>query len=119
VSAAEGAGDARTATLFHLAVGDEWSANATEQYVPAAFADESFIHLSYRDQLTGVYERYYAGRTDLVVLEIDRSRLLAGVGTDVLREESSPTTGEAFPHLYAPLPRHAVQRVHDIGWLTR
>lgn len=110
------------ATLFHLAVRDEWLASAAgDTYAPAAFASERFIHCSYRGQLAGVYARYYAGRTDLVVLEIDRGHLVALVGAAALRDELSPTTGELFPHVYAALPRAAVHATHaaraigDIG----
>ena len=101
-------------TLFHLAVRDEWlAAAAGDTYAPAAFASERFIHCSYRGQLPGVYARYYAGRTDLVVLEIGRENLVALVGAAALRDELSPTTGELFPHVYAALPRAAVHATHS------
>lgn len=117
MSAAAGADPAsgdRT-TLFHLAVRDEWHADAAgTTYVPAAFASEGFVHCSYRGQLAGVYRRYYAGRRDLVVLELDRAAIDAAVGADAVVEEPSPATGELFPHLYAALPRAAVRQVHDV-----
>lgn len=102
-------------TLFHLAVHDEWHAAAAgTTYVPAAFASEGFVHCSFAHQLRGVYGRYYAGRTDLVVLVFDRAALEAAVGAVALREEASPSTGELFPHVYAPLPRDAVHAVLDL-----
>ena len=109
------------ATLFHLAVRDEWlAAGAGDTYAPSAFASEGFIHCSYREQLSGVYARYYRGRTDLVVLEIGREHLVALAGAAALRDELSPTTGELFPHVYAALPRaavHAARAIHDIGYM--
>lgn len=102
-------------TLFHLAEIAEWqSAQASGAYVPLAFAAESFIHTAHRDQVEGVYGRYYAGRTDLVVLEIDRAAVVDVVGAERVIEELSPSTGDVFPHIYAPLPVVAVRAVHDI-----
>ena len=118
MNAARGGRDAPhdRATLFHLAVRDEWHATAAEDtYAPAAFAAESFVHCSYRDQLPGVRERYYTGRTDLVVLEIDRAALEAVVGAGAVLDEPSPLTGELFPHVYAQIPRAIVREVHGSG----
>lgn len=108
------------ATLFHLAAPDEWDAAASDlAYAPGAFAVESFIHCSYREQLDGVYQRYYAGRDDLVLLEIDRGSLEQFVGASLVIDESSTATGELFPHVYAPLPHAAVRAVRDLDWFRR
>ena len=102
------------APLFHLAALDEWLADVAGAYAPATFASENFIHCAYREQLAGVYARYYAGRTDLVVLEIDPAVLRTRVGAAALRDEPSAVTGELFPHVYAALPRDAVRATHAI-----
>ena len=103
-------------TLYHLAVLEDWNADAAgTTYVPAAFASEGFVHCSFRGQLAGVYDRYYAGRDDLVVLVFDRDALAEAVGAAAIREEQSPSTGELFPHVYAPLPRAAVREVLDLA----
>lgn len=47
-------------------------------------------------------ERYFAGRDDLVLLEIDPARLRAE-----LKYEPAPD-GELFPHVYGPLNIDAV-----------
>jgi uncharacterized protein (DUF952 family) len=91
--------------LFHIAEAAVWQA-AGQEYVPPAYAAEGFIHLSCRDQLAGVGERYYRGVPGLVLLEI-RYETVA----ERLRWEPSPATGEDFPHLYGPLPRDAVVSV--------
>jgi glutathione S-transferase len=108
------------ATLFHLAARDEWDAAVSAHaYAPGAYAVESFIHCSYREQLDGVYQRYYLGRDDLVVLEIDRGALEQIVGAARVIDESSTATGELFPHVYAPLPHAAVRAVRDLDWFRR
>jgi len=53
-------------------------------------------------QLPSVVERYFAGRNDVVLLRIDRSRLRS----PVRYEQSEP--GEHYPHLYGPLDLRAV-----------
>jgi uncharacterized protein (DUF952 family) len=53
--------------------------------------------------------RLYAGRTDLVLLNVDPDRLSAPVRW----EPGVPTDPESmlFPHLYGPLPADAVTSV--------
>jgi uncharacterized protein (DUF952 family) len=73
------------------------------------------VHCSYASQVAATVARHYAGRGDVVLLEIDEARLDAPV-----REEPSPVTGESFPHVYGPIERHAVVDVHDLArWLGR
>jgi len=51
-----------------------------------------------------VIERYYQGRDDLVLLELDR-----GAFTKTLVEED-PGNGEMFPHLYGYIPLSAMTK---------
>ena len=104
--------------IFHLASNEEWhdAHAAGTTYVPAAFADEGFIHCSYRHQLAGVVDRYYRDRCDLVVLEIDPVALRACIGTEMLVDEPS-SSGELFPHVYAPLPCSVVRVVHPLAFV--
>ncbi|MEU9394909.1 DUF952 domain-containing protein [Streptomyces sp. NPDC048324] len=66
-------------------------------------AQEGFIHCSTRAQLPGTARRFFADLDDLVVLVIDPDRL------DVpLKYETDRPGGEAFPHVYGPIPVAAV-----------
>ena len=65
-----------------------------------------FIHLSWKQQLIGTFERFYADAGPVRVLEIDPSRLTAPLRADAI------PTGDQFPHLYGPLPLTAVLDVH-------
>jgi uncharacterized protein (DUF952 family) len=97
--------------LFHIAEPAEWAAVGDgDTYAPAAFAREGFVHCSYPEQVAATAARHYAGRTDLLLLEIDPSRL----GAPVI-EEPSPTTAEPFPHVYGPIARDAVIAVHPFS----
>lgn len=98
--------------LLHVALADEYDAARAEQathYAPGAFASEGFVHLCRPHQLAGVLARYFTGRDDLVLLALD-----AGSFDAELREEDTTGRGEAFPHLYGPVPFAAVQAARAI-----
>ena len=108
---------ARATPLFHLALADEWLAavRGGEHYdrstVGASLAEVGFIHCSFAEQVGPTRQRYYADRSDVVLLEIDPDRLV-----DVeVRVEDLHGTGEAFPHLYGPLPLDAVVEARHLG----
>lgn len=106
--------DALGVTLLHICGTDEWHAGDGDVYVPDAYAADGFIHLSRPDQVVRPANRFYAGRTDLVLLVIDGDRLRP----DALRWEPSVVpddAGELFPHLYEPLPRAAVVDVVEFA----
>ena len=92
--------------LFHIAEQPFWDAAvvSSEYRVPSLDA-EGFIHLSTRAQFVATANRYYIGRSDLILLEVDESTL------EDLRYEVS-TNDELFPHLYGVLPVSVVVRTH-------
>jgi uncharacterized protein (DUF952 family) len=70
----------------------------------ASLAEVGFVHCCFAEQLDGVVSRHCAGVTDpLVLLEIDPTR----VDADIVVEDLTGS-GEAFPHVYGPIPVHAV-----------
>jgi uncharacterized protein (DUF952 family) len=94
--------------IFHITSrheADEASRSGT--YVPRDFEREGFVHCSYGHQLAAVADRLFRGRTDLVVLQIDPSRLAAPV---ILENLEGGT--ESFPHVYGPIPMTAVVEIH-------
>jgi uncharacterized protein (DUF952 family) len=90
-------------TIYHLALRDEWDAavSAGQPYrrstVGRSLDEEGFIHCSFADQVEDTASRYYAGRDDVVLLTIDPDQLEAEVVVE-----------GGFPHIYGPLPHHAV-----------
>lgn len=99
-------------TLLHICPRDEWlRARATGAVTPPSLEDMGFVHLSTPDQVHLPANRLFHGRTDLVLLHIDPSRLAA----DVRFEPGVPEDPESmrFPHLYGPLPVDAVVEVVD------
>lgn len=99
------------AELYHLADRSEWleAAAAGEYRVSTrgvTLAEQGFIHCSLPHQLRGVAEQYYADADDLVLLVIDSARV-----TSPIRYETATGGGEAYPHIYGPLPAEAVTGV--------
>lgn len=63
---------------------------------------DGFVHLSGPDQLARTAAKFFAGKTDLVLLAIDPGRL-----GDGLRWEGA-AGGALYPHYYGRLPIAAV-----------
>jgi uncharacterized protein (DUF952 family) len=99
-----------TSVLLHLCSAGDWSmAQVHGELRPESLTDVGFIHLSTPEQVHLPANRLYRGRGDLVLLHINPTHLDSpirwelGVATD---PESM-----VFPHLYGPLPVHAVINV--------
>jgi len=93
--------------LYHITSAEQaHAARQSGTYRPAGFAAEGFMHCSYRHQVSGVANRLFGGRADLVVLEIDRRRLSCKVV-----DENLEGGDELFPHVYGPLPMSAVTSI--------
>jgi uncharacterized protein (DUF952 family) len=96
--------------IFHITTSQEWNnALQTGSYEPASLKEEGFIHCSQHEQLAGVFERYFAGKTDLVRLSIDPSKLKSR-----LIYEWSPSLADTFPHIYGPINTDAVVKTETI-----
>jgi uncharacterized protein (DUF952 family) len=106
--------------IHHLAIGEEWREAVSRggpyerSTVGRDLADEGFIHCSTASQVEATASRYYAEHEDVVVLEIAPELLDAEI-----RVEDLAGTGEAFPHVYGPLPLAAVRAVVPLRtWLA-
>ena len=95
-------------TLFHITSAEEArDAIRAGIYAPRAFEAEGFIHCSYARQVCEVANRIFSGRSDLVLLEIDRSKLACEV-----IDENLEGGAQLFPHIYGRLPVGAVVKTH-------
>lgn len=96
--------------IFHIATDADWrrtleTGTYTTSTVGRTLDEEGFIHASRRDQVSGVFDRYYAGLGEhLVLLTIDPRRLDAEVRLD-------PVGDDTYPHVYGPVNRSAVVEV--------
>ncbi|UFN44328.1 DUF952 domain-containing protein [Nocardioides okcheonensis] len=93
--------------IFHIATDADWrraleTGTYTTSTVGRTLAEEGFIHASRRDQVQGVFDRYYAGLDEhLVLLTIDPRRLDAEVRVD-------PVGDDTYAHVHGPINRSAV-----------
>ena len=92
------------ATAFKILTAEEWTAFQAEGRFEGSTADrkDGFIHLSAAEQVEGTLATHYAGRTGLILVEVD----LDSLGDAVRWEESRG--GALFPHLFDVLPLAAV-----------
>jgi glutathione S-transferase len=100
--------------LFHLALKGDWEQaqdSGTYQWSTRGMrlTEVGFIHCSWQEQVPKTFERFYADAGEIVLLEIDPTRL-----TSPLRADAIPT-GDLFPHLYGPLPIEAVRSITPYG----
>ena len=94
---------------FHITTAREWErAQRDGALEPPSLREVGFVHLSTEDQWPRTSARFFAGRTDLVLLSIDPARVRGSV-----RFEQAD--GEAVPHLYAPLETSAVVQVATLA----
>jgi uncharacterized protein (DUF952 family) len=97
-------------TIYHVTTQPEWDAAVKQgAYESASLKEEGFIHCSQEAQVSGVLERYFAGKTNLVKLVIDTDKL-----TSRWVYEWSPSTADTFPHVYGPINTSAVTSVEKI-----
>jgi uncharacterized protein (DUF952 family) len=93
-------------TILHITSRTAWeAAQQAGAYTAPSLETEGFIHFSTPEQVAWVAQRFYAGQTDLVLLEVDPALLAA----ELRYEESVP--GQWFPHLYGALNLDAVRAV--------
>jgi uncharacterized protein (DUF952 family) len=97
--------------LFHItSEAEAKEAQRAGEYAPRAFEAEGFIHCSYAHQVPGTLDRIFKGRTDLVVFEIDPSKLPC-----LVVEENLEGGTQLFPHIYGRLPMSAVVSIINTG----
>ena len=96
--------------IYHVTTKQDW-----ELAIKKGFFDEpsllleGFIHNSTEAQVSGVLQRYYLGKTDLLLMHIDESKLHAE-----LKYELSPSVNEMFPHVFGKINLDAVVKIVDI-----
>jgi uncharacterized protein (DUF952 family) len=103
--------------ILHIVARADWnSALARGIYAPPSLGIEAdgFIHCSTTAQILGTANRFYRGRTGLVILCIDESRLEAAPKYEPPDPALGETTANLFPHLYRALNLDAVVSVIDL-----
>jgi uncharacterized protein (DUF952 family) len=95
--------------IYHITTVQDWRSQENKaEFFPADYSKEGFIHCCTPSQLSGVLERYFKGKTDLVLIQLDESKLTAELKYEI------STNDEQFPHLYGPINREAVMKVDGL-----
>lgn len=89
----------------------DWRAAVAEGRYDGSAVDlaDGYIHLSAADQLAVTAAKYYAGQTDLMLVEVD----LTILGDALIWEPSRG--GALFPHIYGPLPVAATRAARALS----
>lgn len=97
--------------ILHITTPDAWAdAIARGAYTADSLETDGFIHCSEEQQVPWVLQRHFSGRTGLLLLHIDPSRLDAEV-----KYENLEGGTELFPHVYGPIPVSAVVEVSPVS----
>ncbi|GAC68901.1 DUF952 domain-containing protein [Gordonia soli] len=93
--------------LVHLIGREEWAtAQENGRWEPGSLAEVGFVHLSALEQVHLPANVLYVGRSDLLALVIDPSRVAAPIKWEP--GDPDDPASLPFPHLYGPLPVDAV-----------
>jgi uncharacterized protein (DUF952 family) len=98
--------------ILHICPRATWENALSEGvYEGDTLATQGYIHCSTPELVHLPATALFRGRTDLLLLQIDESRL----PVPVTWEDGDPPhpDGKLFPHLYAALPLQAVVAVTD------
>jgi uncharacterized protein (DUF952 family) len=89
--------------VFKIVATEEWrAAEAAGEFTGAAVdLADGYIHFSSAAQAPETAAKWFAGRTDLILVAVDAEALTA-LHWEVSRGD------QLFPHLYGPLPMSAV-----------
>lgn len=91
--------------VFHITHSQQWEAAKQVGFYRGDTLDtEGFIHCSTLPQVTRSANKFFAGKTGLLLLSIDSDKVQA----EIKYEEAA---GELFPHIYGPLNVGAVVQV--------
>jgi len=98
--------------IYHITTKLEWEeAQRIGMYEADSLQKEGFIHMSHEHQIAGVLSRYFQGKTALVKLSVDETKLISEI-----KNELSPSLQETFPHVYGAINLDAVV---DVQYLVR
>ncbi|MEG4421360.1 DUF952 domain-containing protein [Microcoleus sp. LAD1_D5] len=91
--------------IFHITQSQQWEkAKQLKSYRGDTLDSEGFIHCSTLPQVVKSANKFFVGKTGLLLLCIDSGK----VQSEIKYEDAS---GDSFPHIYGPLNVDAVLKV--------
>jgi uncharacterized protein (DUF952 family) len=102
--------------ILHITSRAEWAdAQMKGEYTAPSLAAEGFIHCSTEKQVLHVANAFYRGRKDLMLLNIDETKLKPELKWEPPAGPPAPGISESdlFPHIFGPINLAAVASVLD------
>ena len=90
--------------IFHIADQKTWQgAKDNPEYLGDTLSIHGFIHCCTSEQIERVLKKWFEGKENLVLLELDTDILSAPI-----KYENLEGGEELFPHIYGPINTNAV-----------
>ncbi len=100
--------------ILHILRRAEWDdARPRGEYRPPSLDAEGFIHCSTVGQVVATANIFFAGATDLLLLQIDERKLLAELKYEVPATPYDERPRTPFPHIHGALNLDAVVAVAE------
>ena len=94
--------------VLHITSRQLWETSLTVgKYEHPSLLSDKFVHCSRRDQVLTIANEIFLGQRDLVLLQIDTSKLQCE-----LKYENLEGGCELYPHIYGAIERNTVVAVH-------
>ena len=79
---------------------------ATSRYLPEFFAQDGFVHCSFKEQIIRTANRFFTSQDHLLLFEIDETTLINLLGIENLEDGN-----ELFPHIYGSIPIESITKI--------
>ena len=97
--------------IYHMVNKQVWEQqHASYHFQHPGIKAEGFIHCSTKEQLMESYEKYYAGKTDILLISINPHWVLSEV-----KWEYSSARESDFPHIYGALNKSSIIWVQEVS----
>jgi uncharacterized protein (DUF952 family) len=95
--------------IYHAITQNDWQeARKQGYYEPESIAEKGYIRCSSLEQIIAITDLYFTKRGDLVLVEIDESKVQSNVVLEDLHGHGR------FPHIYGRLNLDAVVAIHAL-----
>lgn len=97
--------------IYHVTDKESWEkALLNKAYTHPSLELEGFIHMSTKNQVSGVLERYFKNQSNLILLHVDEQLVKPEI-----RYELSPSLQEEFPHVFGPINLDAIVHIEPLN----
>ena len=96
--------------IYHITQPEIWNHPKPDGlFYGDSLSQLGFIHCCTKNQISGVLKNWFAGKKDLLILEIEVEKIDVKVIFENLEGNS-----ELFPHIYGAVNLEAIQSVNEI-----